>query len=250
MKNNKEISKMTVSEANKRIANIEDELAMLKKIVNAKSRAPMKLSYSAEELVDGITNGTIDELVVGDYLDITLYTEEVVRLIVIGKQHDKDKAGNSVDYTFGIRFVDMRVKMNDENTNKGGWRDCKMRNVYLERIAKLLPSVITDNIVPVQKNTTLGNGSKRIDTTTDKLFCFSEVEFYGKNDISYDGEGEQYEYFKKDENRNVPNYPWLRSPHYNYSSYFCFVGDSGCADYTDACYSEGVAFGFCLSSEN
>ncbi len=245
----KSTQKITVDEANKRIANMENELAMLKKIVNGKNREPMKLSYSVDELVDGIINNTINELVVGDYIDITLMTSEKVRMYVIGKRHDELVSGNKADYTFGILNLDMRYRMNDKNTNEGGWTECKMRNVFLPRIKRLLPHALLSNLAHVLKTTSAGNGSSKIVVTPDDLFCLSEIEYLGKPKYSHKGEGSQYEFFAKNIEHELGWYPWLRSPYYGNSSYFCYVDDGGSSDYSCANYSYGVAFGFCLTSK-
>lgn len=244
--------KINLKEVNKRIANLKSELASLEEVVKkSKERAPREIPYDVDELVERINNNTLDEeLIVGDYLDIELYTGEEIRLIVIGVNHDKMECGAMADYTFRVLFVDMRYKMNDTNTNKTSWIGCKMRNTYLPRIMKLLPKCLQESIVPVKKLTSAGDCNKKIVETTDKLFCFSEIEIYGKNALSYSGEGKQYPYFTEEDHRNIPNYPWLRSPDCNGSNDFCYVANGGSVNYTDASSSNGVAFGFCLSSNN
>ena len=116
----------------------------------------------------------------------------------------------------------------------------------MERILRLLPEVIRNNIKPVLKKTSAGGGSRDIITTTDKCFLFSEVEIRGEVQYSRPGEGEQYEYFVSDEGRNFDDYKWLRSPYYNYSNFFCYVNSSGISGNDFAGYSTGVAFGFCI----
>ena len=243
--------KINNKEINKRITNLKTELAHLESLVKQNNRAPKKIPYSIDELADRIHNDTLeDDLVVGDYIDFDLYTGETVRAIVIGVQHDELKNGELADYTFGILCIDMRFKMNDEHTNKTGWTDCKYRETYIPRIMKLLPAALQEHILPVKKLTSAGNCSKKIVASVDKLFCFSEVEIFGETEYSCEGEGKQYPYFSEKEHREIPNYPWLRSPGSNGSSYFCSVYGSGGADYGSAGYTRGVALGFCLSSSN
>ncbi len=243
---------INVKEANARIESMEKELAALKELVkNAKERPPHELPYSIDELVERInTNGLDEDLVVGDYIDIKLYTGEIVRVFITDTQHDEMENGKLADYSFGITFVDYEFKMNDTNTNKTSWEKCKMRNTYMPRIFSLLPEALRNNIVPVKKLTSAGGESNKIITTIDKIFCFSEVEIYGVSRLSFNGEGKQYKFFEEEENREIPNYPWLRSPYYDSSGGFCCVGSGGYGDYYGASISFGVAFGFCLTSKN
>ena len=39
---------------------------------------------------------------------------------------------------------------------------------------------------------------------------------------------------------------WLRSPNGSNSAYFCYVDSNGDANYNNASFANGVAFGFCL----
>ena len=237
-------------EVKQRIKNLENELALLKASIECPTHPPQKLPYSIDVLVDKIVNNTLPEdLVVGDYIDVELYTGEVVRFYVVGTECDKN-GSKTLDYTFGTTFVDLRLKMNDDATNTTSWKESKMRKVYLPRLMRLLPKSLQDNIAPVTKYTSAGNQSKRIIETEDKLFLFSEVEIYGKTSLSHEGEGKQYPFFEDKENRKIENYPWLRSPSGVGSHSFCYVYDAGGSYYYNANYSTGVAFGFCLSSKN
>ena len=111
---------------------------------------------------------------------------------------------------------------------------------------RLLPEALRNAIKPVVTYTSAGGGSRDIITTTDKLFLFSEVEVCGEVRYSRPGEGEQYEYFVSDQNRNFDEYKWLRSPYYSSSNSFCYVSGAGYSGYGYASSSRGVAFGFCI----
>ena len=121
-----------------------------------------------------------------------------------------------------------------------------MRTVRMERILRLLPEALRNNIKPVIKHTSAGGSSREIVATTDKLFLFSEVEICGEVEYSRSGEDEQYEYFVSDTNRVFNDYKWLRSPCSDLSSLFCCVNGSGYSSNDIAGISYGVAFGFCL----
>lgn len=245
---------INVNEASARIERMEKELAALKELVkNAKERPPRKIPYTIDELVKRINDNELEEdLVVGDYLDIKLYTGEIVRVFVMDTQHDEMENGKLADYSFGITFVDFAFKMNDTSTNTTSWEKCKMRNTYIQRIFSLLPESLRNNIVPVKKLTSAGGNSNKIITTIDIIFCFSEVEIYGVSCLSFKGEGKQYKFFEKEGNREMQNHPWLRSPCFCYysSQSFCFVNTSNASGGNDASVSNGIALGFCLTSKN
>ena len=120
-----------------------------------------------------------------------------------------------------------------------------MRTRYLPRIFTLLPESLQVAITPVKKNTSKGGGSSKIKYTEDKLFLFSEVELSGKPSYSYDGEGEQYEFFKNCSEKLFKEWSFLRSPYRGSSLYFCYVyGGDFCYYY--ASYHFAVAFGFSI----
>lgn len=246
------MSKFNPIEAQASIDKMKAEIAKLEKAIkDYKPRAPKELPYTAEELAVRIYDGSLYEpLVPGDYITTELYTGETIRIYCTGVSHDTLVSGGKADYSFGVMFVDMSLDMNENNTNETSWKDSKMRTVHIPRLMRLLPKGLTEHIVPVVKKTSAGGRSSKIITTEDKLFMFSEVEVYGKNDLSFEGEGEQYELFKSAEYRKLlKNYPWLRSPYYSDSNFFCYVCYGGHGSRFNANDSIGVAFGFCLSSK-
>ena len=213
-----------------------------------KTHAPQEIDCSLEEVVEYINthDDVTERFGVGDYKTIELYTGETVKIILLDTDKDKLAEGEgNAKTTFGILVCDGLFRMNKENTNRTSWKDCEMRT-RMERILRLLPEVIRNNIKPVLKKTSAGGGSRDIITTTDKCFLFSEVEIRGEVQYSRPGEGEQYEYFVSDEGRNFDDYKWLRSPYYGSSGYFCCVSGRGYSSGSVAGNSVGVAFGFCI----
>lgn len=99
---------------------------------------------------------------IGDTKNITLYTGEKVTAVILGFNHDvlsgKDGATDkTAGITFGIK-VDGEFEMSENCTNGGGWRDSKMRTVYMPRFFKLLPDELQPLIKPVFKLTGIGGG--------------------------------------------------------------------------------------------
>lgn len=214
-----------------------------------------KLSqYSWEEIASVVENGKASELFdIGDEKEFELYTGEKMTAVILGFDHD-DKADGSgkAGITFGLKGIpDGWFEMNEDCTNEGGWTSCKMRNVYMQRFFKLLPGDLSGVIKPVTKKTSAGGGSSSINKTRDTLFLFSEIEVFGEREYSRDGEGEQYPYFVKEENRvkcrgRSANFWWLRSPSASLSSYFCCVSSTGYVNGNGANGNSGAVFGFCI----
>lgn len=88
-------------------------------------------------------------------------------------------------------------------------------------------------------------------TTSDELFILSESEIFDDNSFGVTGEGKQYDYYKAG-NSKVKNLSgsarnwWERSPNSSNSTAFCSVNSNGGANWNNASYSRGVAFGFCF----
>ena len=213
---------------------------------------------------------------VGDYKTVELITGEKIEVVILGFNHDVlsgTDADKTAPITFGMRGVlDGWYEMNDSNTNRGGWRDSKMRTVYMERFYTLLPADLQALIKPVVKLTGTGGGGNDITSTDDKLFLLSDVEVTGDEGNYADGaaEGEQYDYFKRlaaadtddEDDEDEPTYDrekaiklrsnggsyawWLRSPLVSGTTHFRCVVYDGYIYSTLANLASGVSFGFCI----
>lgn len=171
---------------------------------------------------------------------------------IIGKNHDTYTAGGTAPLTFQLHdCYGTKYQMNSSNTNSGGWTSCAMRSTHLPAILALMPSEVQAGIKEVNKLTSAGSQSSTINTTADKLFLLSEIEIFGSTTYSKSGEGSQYAYYSAG-NSKVKNfsgsayYWWERSPYGSVSTAFCRVFSGGTANYDNAAYSRGVAFGFCF----
>lgn len=137
--------------------------------------------------------------------------------------------------------------MNKEWTNKGGWRDSNMRKWLNEEFIELLP----DDLREVIKERTIVQKQDGVELmSTDKLWLPSRTEVFG-DDYPTDVGDVQFDLFKDQRKRVKSNsgssaWWWVRSPYYNISYYFCYVGYSGSAhDYGDG-YSGGVVPAFVI----
>ena len=233
--------------AKKELREIRARADALEKLIENAKREPQELPYDIDTLIEGIQDGSLcSEIMVGDYLKFKLSTGEEVRLIVIGENHDITTTGKPTKFTLGVFGMEMWFTMNSTNTNETSWEDCLMRTRYLPRIFTLLPESLQVAITPVKKNTSKGGGSSKIEYTEDELFLFSEAELSGKPSYSYDGEGEQYEFFKNCSEKPFPVWTWLRSPSRSSSSCFCCVDGGDRFLYNYASCHCAVAFGFCI----
>lgn len=173
---------------------------------------------------------------------------------IIGKNHDtySDDSGMA-PLTFQMHdcYADV-MRMNASNTNYGGWELSEMRTSNILAILDLMPVDVKSNIQTVNKLTAEGGNSSTIVTTADKLFLLSEVEIFGVNKYSANGEGTQYDYYKAGNSKikgiNGGQLNWSeRSPFVSKAKNFCSVTYDGNWDYSmPADTLLGVSFGFCF----
>lgn len=140
---------------------------------------------------------------VGDEKEITLTSGEKITMVILGFDHDNLTGGGKAGITLGMKnCLSTTYVMNSTSTNTGGWAGSAMRTSTMETLYGLLPDEVKAVIKSVDKVTGRYDQSGALETTSDKLFLFSGVEVMGNNkysatsQMSYPGEGEQYEYFK------------------------------------------------------
>lgn len=136
--------------------------------------------------------------------------------------------------------------MNDEATNEGGWRDCKMRGYVNGEIYDLLPEDLKSVIQPrTIKQNVQGEDCESVDS----LWLLSYTEVFG-GDYSVDVGDVHFPLFDTEGSRVKMNADgetwcwWLRSA--SGTSYFRLVGSSGYGSYSGAYISFGVALGFLI----
>lgn len=241
-----------IKELQNRLNNVHGEDAMLETIDNYVAELKGELKKLKDllwsEIKTILYSGDAERVLrVGDEKEFELYTGEKVKAKLISLNPHDVRADYSpatkAKATF-MFYVDGEYEMNEECTNVGGWKDSKMRNAYMPRFYKLLPSDLQALILPVKKKTSAGGESEEIAETTDKLFLPSEIEVAGTTDCSCEGEGELYEYFK---NSNMPyTWTWLRSPIPSSTYSFAYWNSNGYVNYSNAYNTSRVALCFCL----
>ena len=202
---------------------------------------------------------------VGDKKSITLSTNEVIEVQIIGFNHDTlssdhtSKAGITLQM---VNCLSTRYGMNSSNTNAGGWNASVMRTSTLPTIKALLPSDLQSVIKLVDKKAANGGSSNYSATVTssDNLFLLAEIEIFGSITYAQDGanEGTRYAYWASHNTANdrIKYYDnagtqtatiwWERSSLSSVTSSFCTVNAGGNANHNSASNTRGVAFAFCV----
>ena len=228
---------------------------------------------------------TLSSTVVGLSLNGTYYC------YIIGIDHNKTLEGtNRIHFQIGktslsggkdIAFCDSNYndtgssqgfRMNQSNTNVGGWNRSYGRKTLLGNSgtpnsppANSFMAALPADLRAVMKSVTkytdntgnASNTSGAVTATTDYLFLLAEFKNQGAR--SYANQYEQnyqaqYNYYKAGNSKvkyrhnyvRIVAYHWCRSAKYNDSASFCFVHDNGAAATNNAPYSYGLAPGFCV----
>lgn len=198
----------------------------------------------------------------GDTKSITLSTNEVIDVQIIGFNHDVLSSDHSSKAGITLQMVDLlptRYKMNNSSSNAGGWNASAMRTTTLPAIKLTLPSGLQSVLKMVDKKAANGGSTNYSATVTssDDLFLLSTIEIFGFAYGAQDGanEGTQYEYWVgKSADDRIKRYTgtttatnwWLRSSLSSSTSNFSLVNNTGAVGNNGASNLRGVAFSFCV----
>lgn len=215
---------------------------------------PVFANNTWEQIIEACHNNEVpDTWKVADQKPMTINGVDY-QIDIIGKNHDNYSDGSGkAPLTFQLHscYSNVIEGMNSSRTNYGGWTSCDMRQTRLPAILSKMPTEVQSGIREVNKLTSAGSGSNIINTTADKLFLPSEIEIFGSVNLSKNGEGTQYDYYKAGNSRVKKTgvnaiYWWQRSPDGSSSMHFCAVDDGGHATSLTANAGCGVAFAFCF----
>lgn len=185
---------------------------------------------------------------VGDQKNMTINGVDYV-IDIIGKNHDDYSDGSGkAPLTFQMHDLYTGIyKLNETETNSGGWRTCTMRTDELPAILTKMPDEVQAGIRAVNKLTGAGNGSGAIRTTADKLFLLSVAELFGAPDSTAAGEGAQYTYYAEGNSKSKKSSNWwTRSPDIESSTLFRAVTPSGGLVNSSATSVLPISFAFCF----
>lgn len=181
-----------------------------------------------------------DKLRIGDEVRCQLKNGKVVYAVVAAINPYGD---NQVAFVFKDCIGEDQT-MNDKATNKGGWRDCKMREYVNTEILALLPDDLKSVIRPrTIKQSIQGENCE----STDSLWLLSYTEVFG-GDYSVDVGDVHFPLFDTEGSRVKMNEDgdtwcyWLRSAYD--TNYFGIVSSNGYNYGNSASGSSGVALGF------
>ena len=139
-------------------------------------------------------------------------------------------------------------KMNQTNTNKGGWESCPRRAWCNSVYRNAIPSSLRGIFKQFTTYAANGTGSSSV-ASTDYFALFSEKEIFGSTDYansSAESQNTQLDYYKKSSNRikransNMIRW-WERSPTGSSSTKFCCVSRTGASGAYTADSSSGIA---------
>ena len=210
--------------------------------LNSNVRVTKKLIQrtSWEELDSEISAGRAELILdVGDKLDITMKDGTNTSAIVAAI----NPYGNGVAFSFGN--VLKTARMNQRNTNCGGWVQSKMASELDESVLPNLP----DDLVAVIKDREI---TQFLDGKTyakkSKLWLPSYTEVAGFNELlSRIEKGDvRFPLFKTRSGRvrytaeDKPSWWWLRSPGVSFATYFWSVSYNGYVTNSSASGANGV----------
>ena len=217
-------------------------------------------------IVENVKSGNTSMYKVGDTKEVNLGTTYGTHTLRIANTSTPSEcSGTGFSQTacgFVLEFADIITthKMNDTNTNVGGWPATSMRTFVNNDIYNAIPSEIKNAII----DTTVVSGHGREDaenfTSTDKLYLLSTAEVWANGqscDTARDNT-RQLDYYKN-LGTSTSNYSgaikksessavlwWLRAAYSIYTNNFLTVNDHGGWRSDDAYATRGVAPAFRL----
>ena len=227
---------------------------------------------SWKTIIKAVRNNNISKYHVGDTrtIDMGTYGTHTLRIANTSTPSECSRTGFSQTACgFVLEFADIIAehKMNDTNTNVGGWPASSMYTFVNNDIYNAIPSEIKNAII----DTTVvsGHGSTNGETnftSTDKLYLLSTAEVWAQgssNTIEYDTARDvtrQLDYYKNlgtststsnysgaiKKNGTSDSYWWLRAAYSNSTYYFFRVYANGDWANSNAINTDGVAPAFRL----
>ena len=206
-----------------------------------------------------------DDLGEPDCKEIANWPRETITMQAAGTDERvfrtfKNESGTYSNCCFLMKhLLSVQRRMNDTNTNGGGWKSSGIRTWLNSRMLAALPIEWRQIIQPVVVKSSDGNQSYSISDppAVDKIWipCRRDIDS-SATASPYDAEtdGSSINLFTNDASRiktqagsSSALFWWLRSPHPSYSSSFHYVHSAGTSNSSNDATNEcGVAFGFCI----
>ena len=222
---------------------------------------------SWETIITAVKENNISKYNIGDTKEIDMGTYGTHTLRVANTSTPSECSTTGFSQTacgFVLEFADIITahKMNDTNTNVGGWSSTSMRTFVNNDIYNALPSEIKNAIIDTTVVSGHGSTSGESNfTSTDKLYLLAPKEIYTDWSYSYDTARDvtrQLDYYKN-LGTSTSNYSgaikkngtsastwWLRAAYSNTTTGFFRVIFNGDWRYDSATGTYGVAPAFRL----
>ena len=256
LNNDGSIKKFEVSNGNYCISGKFNNLSDLTtdKITEGKCEEISPKNFSTDDwetIIDAIREGNGSEYAVGSTKEVNLGTYGTHTLRIANTSTPSECSGTGFSQSacgFVLEFADIITdhKMNDTDTNVGGWPATTMRTFVNNDIYNAIPSEIKNAIIDTTVVSGHGNTSGEENfTSTDKLYLLSTAEVWAQgssNTIDYDTARDvtrQLDYYKNlgvttsnvsgaiKKNGTSASYWWLRSAYSRHSRNFYGVRNDG-----------------------
>lgn len=197
---------------------------------------------SWRNIADTIREGNDGFISLGDEIAFTLKdgTDIVVQAAALNPYWE-----NSVVFVMKD-LLPVARRMNQRDTNDGGYPDCELRHKIAEEILPQFPDDLLDVIKPRQIRQRIG---RQTVSCEDKLWIPSRKEMFDRDD-GCDVDDVFFPLFRTQKSRvkalvnGNTNWYWLRSP--TGGCYFRFVNYDGGDNYNFASAGGGVALSFII----
>ena len=207
---------------------------------------------SWKTIIKAVKNNNISKYKIGDTktIDMGTYGTHTLRIANTSTPSECSRTGFSQTACgFVLEFADIITehKMNNTDTNVGGWPASKLRTYLNNDIYNAIPSEIKNGIIDTTIVSSHGPRDSSNFTSTDKLYLLAPGEVWSDwktgSEASYDTAKDltrQLDYYKNEGVRTTYNYSkaikmynsnalwwWLRSAHSGITGYFYYVLGSG-----------------------
>ena len=212
LNNDGSIKKFEVSNENYCISGKFNNLSDLTtdKITEGKCEEISPKNFSTDDwetIIDAIREGNDGVYNVGDTKEIDLGSYGKHTLRIANKSTPSECSGTGFSQSacgFVLEFADVITthKMNDTNTNVGGWPSTSMRTFVNNDIYNAIPDEIKNEIIDTTVISGHGKSNTENFTSTDKLYLLSTAEVWAQgssNTISDDAARDvtrQLDYYK------------------------------------------------------
>ena len=253
LNNDGSIKKFEVSNGNYCISGKFNNLSDLTtdKITEGKCEETSPKNFSTDDwetIIDAIREGNGSEYAVGSTKEVNLGTYGTHTLRVANTSTPSECSGTGFSQSacgFVLEFADIIIdhKMNDINTNVGGWPATSMRTFVNNDIYNAIPSELRSAIIDTTVVSGHGSTSGETNfTSTDKLYLLAPKEIYtdfNDTDDTAKDLTRTLDYYKaqgvttrnhseaKKKNGTNADWWWLRAARSNANNNFYYVSSIG-----------------------